>query len=56
MPAVKKQFWATFGDNQFPETLGMLLEGWKEDFWLKIPFSTFSSFISDNDEPESNKE
>jgi hypothetical protein len=38
--AIKKQFWATFGDNQFPETFGILPEGWEEDFWLV--FSTIN--------------
>jgi hypothetical protein len=34
----------------------MLLEGWEEDFWLKTSISISSSFISNDDEPESNKE
>jgi hypothetical protein len=49
MPAIKKQFWATFGDNQFPERLGRM----GRRFWLKTLIGTSFSFTSDDDEPES---
>jgi hypothetical protein len=56
MPETDKRFWQMF-EEQFSETFGIFPEEWLDDFWLKTPIrNSLSSFSSDNDEPETEKE